>query len=424
MDDHPAGRRALFLTSNFPRWSGDSTTPFVLHLAQDLQELGWGIDVLAPHAPGAQRGEMLGGIVVERFRYLLPETSQTVCYGGGALVNLRKSRVNAAKLPALVGAEWAAARRRLRSGRYALLHSHWVLPQGFVGTFAARAGHVPHIVTVHGGDVFGLQSRALAPFKRYALRAADAVTVNSSATDRAVRALAPELSTSLHRAPMGVDTRPADPAEVGGIRRRFRRPAGPLLVFVGRLVEEKGVEDVVRAVAHLAPRRPDTTAVLVGDGQDRLAVERLVARLGVSDRVTLVGWVDSAAVPGWLAAADIVLAPSRIGPDGWMEAQGLSIVEALAASRPVVASDVGGIPDTVTDGETGLLVPQRDPAALAAAVDRLCDDPELAARLGARGRQVALARFSRAAAAKRFAALYDSLAGADLTARGRRRGFT
>ena len=80
------GGRILCLTSNFPRWEGDSTTPFVLHLAQDLQALGWRVDVLAPHAPGAAVRETLGGVRVERFRYLWPERLETVCYRGGALI--------------------------------------------------------------------------------------------------------------------------------------------------------------------------------------------------------------------------------------------------------------------------------------------------------------------------------------------------
>ena len=72
-------RRVLFVTSNFPRWQGDSTTPFVLHLAQDLSALGWSIDVLAPHAPGAAFEETMGALRVERFPYLWPAALQTVC---------------------------------------------------------------------------------------------------------------------------------------------------------------------------------------------------------------------------------------------------------------------------------------------------------------------------------------------------------
>lgn len=187
----PRAGRVLLLTSNFPRWAGDATTPFVLHLAQDLREFGWQVDVLAPHAPGSALEETLDGVAVRRFRYLWPASLQSLCYRGGALVNLRRSRSRFLQVPPFVLAEWAAALRRLATGRYGLLHSHWIVPQGFTGVLAARPLGVPHVATVHGGDVFALNGRLLSGFKRFALRGADAVTVNSSATLDAVERIAP-----------------------------------------------------------------------------------------------------------------------------------------------------------------------------------------------------------------------------------------
>src|SRR5215211_5643100 len=156
--------RVLCVTSNLPRWAGDSTTPFVLHLAADLAALGWEVEALAPHAEGAATSEVLEGVPVHRFRYLWTDAAQTVCYSGGALVNLRRSPANRFKLPALVAAEWAALTRRGGSGRYDLVHAHWVLPQGLVATVPRR--RVPVVVTAHGGDVFGLRGRVLARAKR------------------------------------------------------------------------------------------------------------------------------------------------------------------------------------------------------------------------------------------------------------------
>jgi phosphatidyl-myo-inositol dimannoside synthase len=403
-----AGRgRLLVVTSNYPRWAGDSTTPFVLHLCQALVARGWGVDVLAPHAPGAAADEDLAGVPVHRFRYLWPEGAETVCYQGGALVNLRRSRANVAKLPALVGAEWVAVRRRLRRGDYAAVHAHWALPQGLVGVTAAGR-RVPVVVTVHGGDVFALDQAPLRAAKRRAFTRAAAVTVNSSATERAVLDVA--RPRRLERIPMGIEVDPAvDPEVVARVRREHRRGDGPLLALVGRVVEEKGVFDLLDAVDHLRADRPDVTAVVVGEGQDRAEAERRAAERGLGGHVRFVGWVDAAEVPAWLAAADLVVAPSRTGPDGWTEGQGLAIVEAMAARRPVVATDSGGIGDAVVDGETGLLVPEGQPEALAAAVARLADDPALAARLAQAGRANAVERFSAGASADAFSALFEEL---------------
>ena len=401
--------RILLVTSNFPRWEGDSTTPFVLHLAMDLQAEGWKVDVLAPGAERALPKERIAGVLVERFPYLWPPSAQTVCYGGGALVNLRGNPLNWAKLPPLVVAEIVATMRRLRARAYDLLHTHWILPQGFTGAVVSRMFGIPHVATVHGGDVFGLQGALLQPFKRHALQGAAAVTCNGSATADAVRTIAPKLR-SVDVIPMGVDmtARPSTDL-VQALRAQHRRGNGPLVLFVGRLVEEKGVGDLIAAVAATRDQLPDIAAVIVGEGPHRALFERLAVETGVADRVSFAGWVDPADIPSHFAAADILAAPSRRAPDGWVEAQGLSIAEGMAAGLPVVATRTGGIPDVVTDGRTGLLVPEGEPAEISAAIQRLWSDPALTATLAKEAKSVAETRFSRKATARRFSDLFHNV---------------
>ena len=129
--------RLLVLTSTWPRWQGDTTTSFVRDLTGRLSGLGWETEVLAPHAPGAARDEVDDGMVVHRFRYLWPESAETVCYGSGALVNLRERPLELAKVPMLVAAEQAATLRAVRTRRPDVIHAHWLIPQGLV------AGLVP-----------------------------------------------------------------------------------------------------------------------------------------------------------------------------------------------------------------------------------------------------------------------------------------
>ena len=133
--------------------------------------------------------------------------------------------------------------------------------------------------------------------------------------------------------------------------------------------------------------------------------------LGLGHHVRFVGWVDPAEVPAWLRAADVVVAPSRTAPDGWAEAQGLSIVEAMAAGRPVVASDSGGIGDAVEHEVTGLVNGEGRVARLPDAIRRLHADPALARRLAEAGRSRAVERFSADASADAFSALFTDLIG-------------
>ncbi len=400
-----AGRICL-LTSNFPRWRGDAVTPFVLHLAQDLQALGWEVDVLAPHAPGAACCERLDGVAVRRFRYLWPESQQTVCYQGGALINLRMRRTNWLKLPLLVFFEWLALLALLARRRYDLINAHWILPQGFVAAAAGRLYRVPVVITAHGSDVFGLRGWPMAWFKRSALRCATAVTVNSSVTEAEVLRIAPGLQC-VHRIPMGVTGHtPAVKAARDVVRGRYRRGLGPLLVFVGRLVEEKGVDDLIRAVAIVADALPDVTAIILGEGPERPRMEALSAELGVGERILFLGWIQPDAVPDFLSAADVFVGPSKRAKSGGVEGQGLTFIEAMLAGTPVIATRSGGIVDAVQDGRTGLLVNENEPAEIAAAIGRLVRDPELAQRLTARGRAMVMSEFSRETTAQAFSALF------------------
>ena len=399
--------RVLAITSNFPRWLGDSTTPFVLNLAADLRDHGWEVDVLAPHDEGAERAERLGGVDVRRFRYAWPESSQTLCYRGGALLNLRASKSNLLKAPGLVAAELASAARALKRERYDLVHSHWLLPQGFVGGVLRRTMGVPHVTTIHGGDVFALNSGFLKAFKRFAVRNSDAVTVNSSATMAALEELGAEPAV-VRRIPMGVSIELASTEQMADVRARFRGN-GPRIVFVGRLVEEKGVGDLLEAVATVRKQLPQVSAMIVGDGPHRSRFEDHALRLGVDDVVEFTGWVQPSDIPSYMAAADIFAGPSRSSRDGWTEAYGLSFAEALAAGTPVVATSAGGIGDIVEHEVNGLVVDEGAPDQLAAAVKSLAEDPARMASFGEAGRLKAVGKLSRDASAQAFAELFQTL---------------
>jgi glycosyltransferase involved in cell wall biosynthesis len=152
-------------------------------------------------------------------------------------------------------------------------------------------------------------------------------------------------------------------------------PESRTVTFVGRLTPAKGLDVLIRALA-LVPDAWDEL-VVVGDGRDQAATESLLARSGVGERTTMHGWLAAEGVTEAIRASSVVVVPSR-----WPEPFGIAGIEAMAQGRPVIASAVGGIPEWLDDGETGLLVPPGDPGALAAALERLLGDPRLARRLG------------------------------------------
>jgi glycosyltransferase involved in cell wall biosynthesis len=172
-----------------------------------------------------------------------------------------------------------------------------------------------------------------------------------------------------------------------------------VLGALGRLGREKGFDVLLGAMSKLPPG--EARLLLGGDGTQQEALSREIHVLGLADRVTMTGLVTD--VPAFLAQIGIFILPSR------SEGLGLVAVEAMAAGRPVIATNVGGIPEVVVDGETGVLVPPEDPAALAAAIHSLLADPVLAARMGQAGRRRARELFSAERMAEKTAALYEEL---------------
>lgn len=185
----------------------------------------------------------------------------------------------------------------------------------------------------------------------------------------------------------------------------------PLLVTVARLDRQKGLDVLLQTL----PLLPGVAAILVGDGPEHQALIDQARQLGVQDRVHLVGW--QAEPRPWLAAADIAVLPSR------NEALPLSLVEAMLAERPVVATDVGSVAELVVHGTTGLLVPADDVAALATALRQLLDHPELCAQMGSAGRERALGAFTPEAMTESFLRLYDDLLAAGRVHRRSSRRF-
>jgi glycosyltransferase involved in cell wall biosynthesis len=398
-DDGVPGRHHLhLLTSAYPRWAGDTTTPFVQHFARRMVEELDGVTVVAPHFVGAAVHEQeVPRLDVRRFRYFVPAGQQDIAYGGNAVNRMRPTPLYALKLLMFVGASLLALVR----GRARLVNAHWLIPQGVIAVAAARLTGARVVVTVHGGDVFSLNGALLRRVKAWALRRADAVVVNSSATRQACEFLHPGRRYEV--IPMGVDTdrfRPGPRSD----ELVQRHGLGDLTVlFVGRLTEDKGVDDLLRALALLTGRGVGFKALVVGSGDQEAALRSQAESLGLRGVVEFIGWVPSEELVAYYDTADVFVGPSIVGRSGWTEALGLVFVEALATGLPVIATNTGGIADVVTDGVTGFLVDERSPAQIAEKLELLARDRERLLSMAQRGRAAVEERFSWRTVGDRYA---------------------
>lgn len=380
--------KVLFLTHNFPRHAGDAPGSFILRLATALRNDGIETSVLAPAAEDCASHDSLDGIPVERFHYA-PRRFETLAYTGNMASQVQASWSARVTLLGFLGAEFRSAVRLRREFKPDVVHAHWWFPNGLVGTWLGRMSNKPLVTTLHGSDVRLARSVAFSrPAFRHVMHRSAAVTAVSrwlaSAAQEVVAAPRPIV------APMPVAT---DLFTPGGSRSTDR------LLFVGRLNKQKGIEMLLHAVSRIT--RPIHLDV-IGDGDDREALEELARGLGIADRVHWHGALPQQRLTDFYRAAMALVVPSV------EEGLGLVAVEAQLCETPVVAFDSGGLPDIVQHDRTGILVPTVDAGALAAAISSLLDRPDRGAALGAAGRLHALATFAPESVAKRYTDVYES----------------
>ncbi len=297
--------------------------------------------------------------------------------------------------------------RLIRAWRPEIVHTH-TAKAGLLGRLAARAAGVPTVVhTFHGHVLRGYFSPPQQAFFRgleaFLAKAADALVAVSDAVKRDLVELGVAPERKIRVIPLGLELA----ALAGELPRgTLRREAGiaadaPLIGVVGRLVPIKDVPTFLEAARRVRERRPDARFAIVGDGEERAALEAQCRALGLADSSHFFGWRrDLAQVYGDL---DVVVNASR------NEGTPVALIEALAAARPVVATAVGGTPDLLGRNERGLLVPPGQPEALAAAVVDVLEGSEAARRRAQAGREHVVAQHSSERLFRDMHALYREL---------------
>jgi glycosyltransferase involved in cell wall biosynthesis len=297
--------------------------------------------------------------------------------------------------------------RIARAFRPDIVHTH-LAKAGVVGRIAGRLARARAVVHTYHGTVFrgyfGPRRSALYLGIERALGRLSTrlIAITPGQRDELIAlGLAPAERVEL--IPLGLDLERFVSAPDCESARRALGLAdnAEVVAFVGRLVPIKNAPLFVRAFGEVARTRPRAVALVAGDGPEREAVTALIAKLGIADRVRLLGWrADTERI---YAASDVVALSSL------NEGSPVSLIEAMAAARAVVATNVGGVRDVVEDGTTGLLVPSSHAGALARAMASVLDDPVLRRDMGARGRASALERYSADRLVRDVRSLYERL---------------
>lgn len=395
--------RILHVLTAFPRDENDVIVPWLVELLVRLKERGHQVEVLtSAYRGGGNRS--YAGIPVHRFRYF-PARWEDLTHDEAVPERLKRSlRYRFAVLSYVlcgIFAGWRTGRR----GRYDVVHVHWAVPHVLFGRAAAAASDAAMVTTFYGAELRWARSRI--PGMRWLLKMAArrsarmvAISNHTAAEVEKLTGMRPEVI------PYGIGLSAAERSPWPPRSVEEKGDQGFTVLFVGRLVERKGVHVLLRAAAKVRGQYR-LRVVVVGDGPERGRLENLARELGLEQSVEFRGRVTDEELARSYRAADAFVLPAVVDSRGETEGLGVVLLEAMSYGVPVVASRAGGITDIVEDGANGLLVDAGDAEALAGALARLMEDRALASRLGEAGRRTVEARFRWERITDRWERLYS-----------------
>jgi glycosyltransferase involved in cell wall biosynthesis len=396
--------RILVTASTFPRWKDDTEPQFVYELCKQLVKHGFDIDVLAPHAEGARSREIMDGINVYRYSYFISKYER-LSYNGGILANLKINKFNYMLVPFFLIAQVFATWRRMSDKEYDLIHAHWLIPQGFIAVFISRYlfKQGPKILcTSHGGDLFAFQLSFFRRIKKWVLSCSDGVTVVSEHM-RKVCLQITNIEEKIYVCSMGVDLVDGF-IPVENIERHDNT-----ILFVGRLVEKKGVSILLDATHKIIQKYPEIKLLIVGDGPERHKLEIQCKELNITNSVEFIGALRKNELPAIYSSASIAVMPSIIDSRNDQEGLGLVAIEAMGCECAVIASSLPAVDDIIESGINGILVKHGNSVELENAIDLLLSDKNKRTQIASSGRKSVIEKFDWKTVQDRYAEIVRTI---------------
>jgi glycosyltransferase involved in cell wall biosynthesis len=396
----------VMMATSYPRFPGDGVGSFMEPIAKSVAARGHEVHLVAPWHPAITRGKQEDGVFFHFFHYAPVPSLNVFGYAGGLRADTHLKGAAWLAAPLAMSAGWFKAWRVATKCRATVMHGHWVVPGGVIA--AAAAGRLPLVISLHGSDVYVAERHAAARrAARYAYGRAGWVTACSDALRTRACALG-AAADRIETLPYGVDVERFAPAP--DVRADVRRALGlgdaPVVFTAGRLVSKKGFEFLIDAVRALRRDVPNVRLVIAGEGD--LGDELRARAADLAGHVLFAGNVSQDMVGRMSAAADVVAIPSVHDDQGNVDGLPNFALEAMATATPVVATRAGGLPSVIDDGRTGLLVPERDAAALGDALSAVLQWPAARRRdMGDRGRAGICTDFGWPRVGERLEAAYD-----------------
>jgi len=373
-------------------------------LNKEFVNLGINVTAITPHQKGSIVKETVDGVRIFRFKYL-PEKYEI---GTTPIAESSKSKVGIFKIILMSIAFSFITFSKCLKEKPDIFHGHWAFPGGFIAVLISKIFGGHSVVTVHGGEIILLRKfKLIKKIVVNILNKSSVIFANSTYTkERLIRLGVKEEKIIINKVPPNFLDIALDKNLLRQFRNKFVLPSKKIILFVGRLVEPKGTEYLIRSLLHT--KNKNIHLIIAGDGIIIDKLKKLTQTLRLEDDVTFFGWANRENVGKLYAISDLLVCPSIDTLEENAEGMGLVIPEAMNSGLPVIATSVGGIVDTVKDGINGLLVNQKDPKSIAEAIDRIISDQDLEKKLIENSKET-LKEFSPSIIAKKYFDVFQNL---------------
>ena len=373
--------KVLVIGSVYPRFDKDAEVPWLRTSVAHLKKAGVEIQVLAPAYKGLKSHE-IDGTRVNRFRYA-PASWEILTHEEGAPSKMAsRPWLQLLAIPYIINGFFKCL-KICRKWRPDIIHAHWPFPHAYIALGAAKLFRIPLVLNFHGAELLLIRKKKwVKPFLKFAIGQAQAVFANSSFTAGKIKAIR---NVDVEWSPYGttLDEREGSGLAPHPVNGKFK------VLFVGRHIERKGICYLIEAAKYLSADKFEIRIVGEGDLTEELKAQ--AAQLEGDKNAASIVFTGKLVAPELAREyreANVFVLPAIVDHKGDTEGLGVVLIEAMELGLPIIASNVGGIPDVVVNNESGILVPEKDPVALADAIKRIESDPQYTARLleGARNR--------------------------------------
>lgn len=386
------------ITSVYPEFKGDPHGIFVHRLMKEIVSQGHVVHVIAPFS-GDKKDYVLDGIRVEKYDYFYPKRFQRLCGRSGMIDNIKEGIfVKLQFLSYIIFNVYNS--RKLRD--MDLIHVQWPIPNGLGAIFLKFFSKVPYINTIHGEEVY-LSKRYHTTFILKSLVNNSYKTLTNSSETLKVSLENGLKKDKLEIIPFGVDTNIFKPYNISKDKKIFQ------ILSVGYLIERKGFEYLIKSVKEVLKIHDNVKLTIVGTGPLENQIKNLIKQLGLERTVKIISNVSDERLVEFYNSSDIFVLPSIIDSQGNTEGLGVVLLEAMACKVPVIASNIGGIPDIVHDNVNGILVPQKDILELSKTINELIRNEGLRKSLALNGYELVKGHFSWKQIAKDYIEIYTEI---------------